>query len=138
VDKHGENLLRSCERKDMRNIFGMVLENSCWRRCRNPEIYKLFDEYDAKLIKLGRLRWVGHVMRVKESDPTKKALCTKPRGGGDRPKLRRHNNLEEDIAQVGCRNWRTSAQSRQEWQKLSEEVKCQWKKEKKMSGGPID
>jgi hypothetical protein len=44
--------------------------------------------------------------------------------------------LEEDVARVGCRNWRINVQSRQEWRKLVEEVKChpgrKKKKKKKM------
>jgi hypothetical protein len=38
-------------------------------------------------------------------------------------KLRWCDELEEDFAQVGCRNWRTKAQSREKWQKLMEEDK---------------
>jgi hypothetical protein len=57
-----------------------------------------------------------------------KALWTKPGGSGDRrrgrPKLRRCDESEEDVAEVGCRNWRIDAHSREEWRKLIEEVKC--------------
>jgi len=66
-------------------------------------------------------------MRIEDSCPAKKVLCTKPGGTGDRrrgrPKLRWCNELEEDFAQVDCRNWRTNAQSREKWQKLMEEGK---------------
>jgi hypothetical protein len=62
-----------------------------------------------------------------ESDTAQKVFCTKPgRTGGrkrGRPKLRWCNELEDDVARVGCGNWRLSAQSRQEWRKLTEEVK---------------
>ena len=37
-----------------------------------------------KFIKLVRLRWAGHVMRLEEGDPAKKVLCPKPGGTGDR------------------------------------------------------
>jgi hypothetical protein len=47
-------------------------------------IHLLSDEYDWKCIKLGRLRWVGHVMRMEESDPAKKVLCTKLGESGER------------------------------------------------------
>ena len=57
-----------------------------------------------------------------------KVLCTKPGGNGDkrrgRPKLRWYNELEEDIAEVGCLNWRISMQSRDEWRKLTEVTSC--------------
>ena len=85
-------------------------------------IHTLYDEYH------GRLRRAGHVMRMEESDPAKKVLCATPGGSGDRgrgrPQLRRCDELEEDVVRVGCRNWRTDAQSREEWRVLSEEVKC--------------
>jgi hypothetical protein len=42
----------------------------------------------------------------------------------ERPKLRRCDKSEEDVAEVGCRNWRINAHSREEWRKLIEEVKC--------------
>jgi hypothetical protein len=66
-------------------------------------------------IKLSRLRCAGHVMRMDESDPARKILCAKPGGMGDRkkrgrPKLMSCHELQEDVARVGCRNWRNNAQ----------------------------
>jgi hypothetical protein len=58
-------------------------------------------------------------MRMEESGPARKALC--PTSGGvagrkrGRQKLRWCEALEEDVARVGCRNWKIMAQSRQEW-----------------------
>jgi hypothetical protein len=66
-------------------------------------------------------------MGMEESDPARKVLCTKSGGTGDRktdrPKLRLCEKSEEDVTQVGCRNWRINTQSRDEWQQLIEEVK---------------
>jgi hypothetical protein len=66
-------------------------------------------------------------MRIEESDPAKKVLCTEPEGIGDRKrgrlKLRWCDELEEDVARFGCRNWRLNVQSREEWRKLFEKVK---------------
>ena len=80
-----------------------------------------------KFIKLGRLRWAGHMIRMEESDPARKVFCIKPGGIRDRkrgrPKLRWCDTLQEDVGQVGCRNWIINAQSREGWQKLIEEVK---------------
>jgi hypothetical protein len=57
----------------------------------------------------------------------RKVLCAKPGGNEDRrrgrPKLRWCVALGNNIAQVGCRNWRINVQSREKWQKLNEEVK---------------
>jgi len=59
------------------------------------------------LIKFGRLRWVGHEMRITESDHANKVFCNKPGQNGDRrgrrPKFRWYNELE-DIALFGCKN----------------------------------
>ena len=65
-----------------------------------------------------------------------KVLCAKPGENDDRrgrPKLRWCVELGNNIAQVGCRNWKINAQSRETWQKLTEEVtshpriQYQWK-----------
>jgi hypothetical protein len=59
---------------------------------KNSKMHKLHDEYNVKFITLGTLRWAGHVIRMEESDPAKKVLCTQPGGHGERmrhrPKLR--------------------------------------------------
>jgi hypothetical protein len=56
-----------------------------------------------KFIKVGRLTSAGHVTRKEESDPAKKMPCTLIYL---RLKLRWCNELEEDVAWVGCRYWR--------------------------------
>jgi hypothetical protein len=61
-----ENLFRSFDRKVLRKIFVPVLENGCWRKCKNSEMCKIYDEYDVEFIKLGRIRWVGHMMRMEK------------------------------------------------------------------------
>lgn len=72
------------------------------------EICNLYYEYDVKFIKLGGFRLAGHVMCMEESDPAKKVLCSKPTGSGDRqrgrPKFRWCDELEKDVARVGCGN----------------------------------
>jgi hypothetical protein len=47
LGKQGENILNSFERTLLWKIFVPVLGNGCWRRRRNSEIYKLYDEYDV-------------------------------------------------------------------------------------------
>ena len=79
MGKQGENHLRSLDRKVKQKIFGPIHENGCWRKRKISEIHTLYDEYGVvKFIKFGRLRWVGHVMRITESDPAEKVFCTKP------------------------------------------------------------
>ena len=92
------------------------------------EIYKMHEVYDVKFIKLGRLRWAGHVMWREESNSAKTVPCTKAGVNGDRkrdrPKLRRCDALEEEVTQVRCRNWRMNVLSREKWQKLTEEMRA--------------
>jgi hypothetical protein len=63
-----------------------------------------------------------------KSDLTKNVLCTEPGGSGDRkrgrPKFRRCEEFEVDVAKFGRRHWRINAQLREKWRKLTEEVKC--------------
>jgi len=77
----------------------------------------MYNEYDVKFIELGRFRWARRVMKMEESDSAKKVPCTKAEINGDRkrgrPKLRWCDKLEKEVTQVGCRNWRINAQSRQ-------------------------
>ncbi|CAG9827498.1 unnamed protein product [Diabrotica balteata] len=55
-------MLGCFERKILRRISGAVNENGVWRRRYNFELYKIYQEPDiVKHIKIGRLRWVGHV-----------------------------------------------------------------------------
>jgi hypothetical protein len=121
-----ENLLVSFETKVLLKIFGPLLENGFRRRRKNSEICKLCDEYDVEFIKIGRLGWAGHMMRMEESDPAMIVLCTKPGRSGDRrrerPKLRFCDESEEDILRLGTEIG-VNAHLRGELLKPTEEVK---------------
>jgi hypothetical protein len=44
--------------------LAQYLERDVGGSAKTLEIYKLHEEYDVKFIKLGRLRWTGHVMKM--------------------------------------------------------------------------
>jgi hypothetical protein len=47
----------------------------------NNELYALYDELDVvKVIKTGRLRWLGHLFRMQKLDPGRKLTLLKPEG----------------------------------------------------------
>ncbi|WP_205732702.1 hypothetical protein, partial [Acinetobacter baumannii] len=47
----------------------------------NHELAELFGEPDILTVaKAGRIRWLGHVMRMPDSCPTKKTLVSDPLG----------------------------------------------------------
>jgi hypothetical protein len=63
------------DRKILRKIFGAVREGDHWRAWYNNELYGLYREKDLVLyIKVGRMRWAGHVSRMEDSDPAKQAM----------------------------------------------------------------
>jgi hypothetical protein len=56
------------ERKVLRKIYGPTKENGCWRIQMNHEIREKFKSPDIiSVIKLRRLGWLGHVMRMNET-----------------------------------------------------------------------
>jgi hypothetical protein len=77
-------------------------------------------------IKLSRLRWAGHVMRLNDNDPAKKVLTSQPGGRRPRgkPKLRWQDQVAEDAARAGCRNWKSTAHNREEWREILKEAKA--------------
>ena len=64
---------RQCERRFLRTVFRGVQENGMWRRRYNYKLCHLYKEPDIiRTIKIYRLRWVGHIKRMEEGQPTKR------------------------------------------------------------------
>lgn len=115
------------ERKILRRIFGGVLVDGTWRRRKNQEVYDAFGENNiVQVIKLGRLRWAGHIARMNEEEMPRKLLTehlyrTRRRG---RPRLRWSDGVTADARTIlGVRNWMAAAQNRDDWRKLLVEAK---------------
>ena len=68
------------ERKVLRSIFGGVRDaNGAWRRQRNDEQYELLgDPSIGILVKIGRLRWLGHIARRPVSYPAREVIERDP------------------------------------------------------------
>jgi len=62
-----------------------------------------------KVIKTGRLKWLGHLFRMQEIDPRRKHTLLKPecttRHVGN-PVLRWLESVGEDLKNMGVKNWR--------------------------------
>ena len=59
-------------------IYGL-LHNDIWRTRYNNELYTIYDElHVVKVIKIGRLSWLGHLFRMQEMDPCRKLTVLKP------------------------------------------------------------
>ena len=69
------------ERKFLRKILGPVNENGMCGLRYNDEIYNLYSEPNiVNIIKVGRSRWIGHVMRIEEDNATRRLTLLRPDG----------------------------------------------------------
>ncbi|XP_045492279.1 uncharacterized protein LOC123691743 [Colias croceus] len=127
LSKKDEDCLLVFERKILRRIFGAVLENRRWRTRYNHELYGMYKEPNViKTIKLGRLRWAGHVARMDDNRAPLRLLDGKPDGRRNRgrPKLRWLDGVEQDLKTIDVKNWRTRAKDRDVWKKILDQAKA--------------
>jgi len=93
----------------------------------DSELSSLYDELNILGdIKIRRLGWAGHIIRMEEERPPKKVLngnfhITRPVG---RPRTRWADVVQRDTLQLlGIRGWRRRAENRDEWRRLMREAK---------------
>jgi len=78
-------------------------------------------------IKIRRLEWAGHIIRMEEERIPKKVLngifhTTRP---GRRPRTRWADIVQRDALQLlGIRGWRRRAANKDEWRRLVREAKA--------------
>jgi hypothetical protein len=68
-------------------------------------------------IKVRRLEWAGHVVRLSDDRTVKKVFLGKPDGRrkAGRPKLRWLDCIENSLKSMGVRRWRKKAEDRSVW-----------------------
>ena len=89
-------------------------------------MYQLYNEPDVvKFIKINRLRWLGHVLRMNEELVPLKLLNTNPDGNRRPgiPKTRWKDAVESDLKALRVGEWRTLARNRCDWRNMLEEAK---------------
>jgi hypothetical protein len=65
----------------LRRIYGPICEGAIWGSRYNEELYRLYDETDlVKSVRITRLRWAGHEVRMQDNLPCKKITLDKPEG----------------------------------------------------------
>ena len=81
LNRRNEEQLQVFERRILRKIFGPICDNGKRRIYTDPDI--------IKTIKISKLRWTGHIMRMPEETPVKKLTLLRPEGSrrAGRPKL---------------------------------------------------
>lgn len=121
-----ERRLEGFEKKILRLIFGPTKERGRWRRRYDHELYQMYGEPNiVRFIKIGRLRWFGHVVRMDGDRIPSKMLDSKPGGSRSvgRPRGRWKDEVEADLRALGVSGWRTLAVNRSRWRRLLEDAK---------------
>jgi len=120
-----ERKLRMFENMVLRRIFGPRKDEVTgeWRRLHNEELNDLYSSSNiVRVIKLGRMRWAGHVTPMGEERGVYRVLVGKPEGKRPlgRPRHRWVNNIRMDLQEVGCgyMDWIGLAQGRDRWRTL--------------------
>jgi len=109
----------------LRRIFGPKSDEVTgeWRRLLNEE---LNDSYTSpnivRVIKSRRMKWVGHVARMREERGVYRVLVGKLEGKRPlgRPRHRWVDNIRNDLQEVGCgyMDWMGLVQDRDRWRTL--------------------
>jgi hypothetical protein len=77
------------------------------------------------VIKIRRLEWLGHIIRMDETRSVKKICEGKFEGrrGRGRPRLRWINDVEDYLRKLVVKRWRTKGLDRVEWASIVREGK---------------
>lgn len=111
LTQNSKKLLGSFESKVLRKIFGATTDQGFWRRRYNHELYQLYNDLNiVGTIKINRLKWVGHVIRMDSREPAHITMFQKLTGQRrrGRPKLCFIDDVE-DLRSVGVRRWKRKA-----------------------------
>ncbi|GFX98136.1 uncharacterized protein TNCV_4907811 [Trichonephila clavipes] len=74
MSRTDENMISIYERKILRFLFGGIQENEIWSRRSNLDLYQSYKESDiVNFIKIQRIKWAGHVVRMDGNRTTKKS-----------------------------------------------------------------
>ncbi|GFT65982.1 uncharacterized protein TNCV_3097461 [Trichonephila clavipes] len=75
MSRTDENMISINQRKISRFLYGGFQENGTWRRSSNLELYQSYKEsVIVNFIKIQRIKWEGHVIRMSEDRTTKKVF----------------------------------------------------------------
>ena len=76
-------MLRFLERRILRIVHGPINDNGIWRTRCNNKLYTVCGALDVvKVIKIGKLRWLGYFCRMQELQPCRKLTALKAEDTG--------------------------------------------------------
>ena len=90
--------------------------------------YTLYTDPDVNnAIKISKLHWTAHIMRMPEENPVKKLTLLRPKRSrrAGIPKLRWLDGVEEDLRTLGIRKLRRRALDRHRWKEVLTEARAQ-------------
>jgi len=92
-------------------------------------IIKYKSQDTVTVIKIRRLEWLGHVIRMNKTRSVKKMFEGKVEGRRvtGRIRLRRINDVEDDLRKLGVKRRRTKLLDREEWASIIREAKANLK-----------
>jgi len=118
------------EREILGEIYGPTKENEQWRIKTNEELMTKYKAPDIEnVIKIRRLEWLGHVVRMNETRSIKKIFegNLEGRRGRGPPRLRWINDVEDDLRKLDVKRWRMKTLEREEWASIIKEAKAKLK-----------
>ena len=120
-----ERRLRVFNNRVLRRIFAPKSDEVTreWRKLRNEELHDLNSSLNIfRVTKWRRMRWEGHVARVREKRGLYRVLVRKPEGKRPhgRPRRRWEDSIKMDHQEVGCggMDWIDLSQDRGSWRVL--------------------
>jgi hypothetical protein len=117
-----ENRLGVFKNNVLRRIFGPKRDEMTgeWRKLHSEELHNLYSFPDIiRQVKSSRMRWAGHVARMREERKVYKVLVGKPEGKRPigRPRRRWEDGIRMDLREIGlgCVDWIRLAQDMDWW-----------------------
>jgi hypothetical protein len=110
--------LTTWERKILRKIYGSKCEQGVWRIRSNLYKQNIYKSPDVVTdIKVRRLEWLGHVVRMEDTRLPKMVFNAKPedKRGVGRPRLRWLDGVKAGIKSLSLEIWGIKTQDRKEW-----------------------
>jgi hypothetical protein len=117
-----EHRLRVFENRVLRGIFGPKGDEVTgeWRKLHSGELHNLYSSPDIiRQIKSRRMRWAGHVARMRKGRNEYRVFGGKARRKKplERPRCRWEDGIKMDVSEIGwgCVEWIQLAQDRDRW-----------------------
>jgi hypothetical protein len=109
------SVLKTLEWETLRKIYGPIEDQNSWRIRANDELQVMYRKPNiVTTIKVRRLEWAGHLVRMSDDRTVKKVFLGKPDGRikTGRPKLRWLDCIENYLTSMDVKRWRKKAEDR--------------------------